>query len=112
MYVYLFRLMKSKSIIKQAGANSEILWSRLAKLMTVLSLQNPEYEQHASVEESFKKCSKIMDFLAFSEDFRLKGITEYEAEFKTTKWNIIYDLDDQDWVNFLHIILISCYINE
>ncbi len=48
-------------------SGSDVLWSRLAQLFTMLSLQNPQFEAHLAVDEAAEKM-KESGRIPFPED--------------------------------------------
>ena len=74
MYYVYSRLMQSRGIVEEAGRNtSEVLWLRLAKLFTTLSLGNPIYDAHDKILSSLATTVPLLEDFAFPEDFGLKG---------------------------------------
>ena len=91
--------MESRGIVEEAGNTSEVLWLRLAKLFTTLSLHNPMYDSHEKVSASLDKSLDMLEEFAFPEDFGLKGTSllgkEREARIR---WDQGWNVDDTDMV--------------
>ncbi len=81
---------------------SGVLWSRLAKLFTLLSLTNPTYESHEKVDRAMAQ-AKEETRPAFPEDHLLKGIgvlgkqAEQDTRGRGNKWRgMIKDARQQE----------------
>lgn len=94
------RLMREESVVKEAGSHSEVLWSRLAKLFSTMSMDNPAYESTEAVTKSREKCkSDEYSSVPFEEDFSLRGMKEFDELLVNIKWDSEIDLNDVDKVS-------------
>ena len=90
--------MQSPKIVQDAGPTSRILWTRLAKLFTIVSLENPEYESNRMVNESLEKVGNEFERYHLLEDVDLTGLPniarliENNTEFKNVKLNDIEEV--------------------
>ncbi len=72
--------------------SSGVLWTRLAKLFTLLSLKNPIYECHQEVDDAMTTLLNDSKSLIFPEDFLMRGVSslgdqQISQAHQTAKWN-------------------------
>ncbi len=68
-------MKNSPEVVSEASdpTTSGVLWSRLAKLFTLLSLKNSTYESHERVDRAMR--AALEDRRPFAEDHLLEGLT-------------------------------------
>ena len=101
-----FWLMGSKSVLVEASKEqSGVIWERLAKLFTTLSLENPEYVANEGVTGRLEECRSSNVGRVYPEDYRMRGIKAFDKSMKNLDWNRESEPDDNNNVSVL-----NCFI--
>ena len=97
-----FWLMGSRSIVVEAAREqSDVIWERLAKLFTTLSLQNPEYMANEAITGRLEECRSTNVGRVYPEDYRMRGIKAFDKSTRNLDWNWEGDRDDDNPVSVL-----------
>ena len=101
-----FWLMGSRSIVVEAAREqSDVIWERLAKLFTTLSLENPEYMANEAVTGRLEECKSTNVGRVYPEDYRMRGIKAFDKSLRTLDWNREGETDDDKTVSVFPSVL-------
>ncbi len=80
-------LTHSKSVVLEAAREkSDVIWDRLAKFFTILSLDNSDYVSSEQVTEVRESCKGLLDRAPLEEDFEMRGLKAFERHQRDLDW--------------------------
>jgi hypothetical protein len=94
-------MMGNSAVVKNAGPSSAVLWDRLAKLFTTISLQHPAFEASEDQEEfmgAVETCRANLGSVEFLEDRELGGLPLREMEASSKEGKAESASNDTDMV--------------
>lgn len=92
-------LMNSRPVVVEAaGEKSDVVWLRLAKLFSTLSLDNPDYLANDEISAKVKACQDVIKKRPLPEDFEMMGLKAF-GTLQVDHRDLINDMDETDVVS-------------
>lgn len=99
--------MSNESLVREAASTSEVLWSRICKLLNLTRPNNNDLDQNEEVEERADELLEQLETTTLSGDDDLRGLAIFAEYLKQKNWSKETEQTKEDVVSFKNILLLK-----